>query len=94
MKRFKGYSELENVLEMALTRAAEGKGKERHANNSPFEEQPIIKIQEVVGAGFALGQALKKIEESTRMPKEKKVPELLDAIVYLAGAICFMDKED
>lgn len=94
MKSFEGYKELERILEMALVQAAEGKGKDRHACDLPFDEQPIIKIQEFVGSGFATGQAMKKIQESTRMPKDRKVTELLGAIVYLAGAICYIEKEE
>jgi len=37
-----GYEPLFNVLMEALRQASCGKGKERHANNKPFIEQPFI----------------------------------------------------
>ena len=89
-----GYESLAEVLRAAYEQASGGKGKERHANNKPFDEQPIAKIQSLVGPGFALGQAIKKIQESQRMEPEASKRELLGAIVYIAGAIIHKDKTD
>ena len=87
------YSALDTILERAFNQAASGKGKERHADSRPFEKQPIMRVQELVGSGFALGQAIKKIQESTRLDTPKASIELLGAIVYLAAAIIFQENK-
>lgn len=87
-----GYEDLAEILRDAYDQASGGKGKERHANDLPFDEQPIAKIQSLVGSGFALGQAIKKIQESQRMEPEAARKELLGAIVYIAGAIIHLEK--
>ena len=88
------YTPLLEVFDAAFEQAANGKGKERHANDKPFVEQPIMRITEAVGIGFPLGQAMKKIEESKGMVERGQpvaaVHELLGAIVYIAGAILFL----
>ena len=45
------------------------------------------------GAGFALGQAAKKAQESMRLPAGRDVAELLGAINYLAGAVIALERE-
>ena len=45
------------------------------------------------GTGALLYQAYKKAEESQRLPTDRAVAELLGAIVYLAGAIIYIEKE-
>lgn len=80
------YHTLKEVLAEAYKRAAEGKGKERHANDEPFENQ-LIFIIEKLGVGFQLGQAIKKIVESKRLPKDQAINELYDAINYIAAHI-------
>ncbi|MGM0562805.1 MAG: hypothetical protein ACQES2_00605 [Pseudomonadota bacterium] len=84
---------LDAVLRDAYDQAAKGKGAERHAQGQAFEEQPMQSIQQLVGPGFALGQAVKKIQESQRMEAEARRRELLGAIVYLAGAIVHFDAQ-
>ena len=82
------YASLQQVLHEALLQASEGKGKERHAGDGEhFESQPICEIAKRVGLGFLLGQAVKKIYESGRLPDPQGVHELLGAINYLAAAI-------
>lgn len=84
----KPYDSLQEVLKQAFLQAAEGKGKERHAvGDTPFEKQPCCTIAREVGLGFPLGQAMKKIIESNRLPKERGIAELLGSIVYIAAAI-------
>jgi len=85
-----GYERLANVFQMALDRAQLGKGKERHANNKPFLDQPLFDIREMVGAGFTKGQAIKKILESETMEDVDARNELLDAMVYLAGEVLYL----
>lgn len=82
-----GYENLRSILDEAYEQAASGKGKERHANGKPWEEQPIAEIGRMVGVGFNTGQAIKKLQESTRMEPEAACRELLGAIVYAASAI-------
>lgn len=88
-----GYLSLSHTLKRALNQAQNGKGKERHANGKSFEQQPIMAIQEMVGAGFCLGQAIKKIQESVNLDTPKASTELLGAINYLAAAILFQERE-
>lgn len=88
-----GYESLECVLREAYEQAAVGKGNERHARGEPFHRQPIIRLCELYGIGFALGQAAKKMEESQRMAREAAKRELLGAINYIAGAIIYLERE-
>ena len=89
----KGYESLADVLQRAFDQAAKGKGAERHANEKPFDQQPMQRLCEAYGVGFALGQAGKKAEESQGMTQGAAVRELLGAIVYLAGAIIFLERQ-
>lgn len=88
-----GYASLHSVLRRAFTQAAHGKGAERHAQGAPFDEQPMQRLCELYGVGFALGQAAKKAQESQRLPHERAVAELLGAINYIAGAIVHMERQ-
>lgn len=83
-----GYEPLVEVLRRAHDQAAYGKGKERHANDRPFVNQPMQDRIRLHGVGFATGQACKKSGEALNLPtKERQVAEILGAIVYLAGAV-------
>lgn len=88
-----GYHGLFDVLADALDQAQLGKGAERHGQDKAFEEQPMQKLIELHGRGFAYGQAGKKAQESERLEYEAARRELLGAIVYLAGAVINLDKE-
>lgn len=83
------YQQLHEVLTSAYNQAAFGKGKERHADDEPFERQGICRRAQMF-PGSALAQAHKKIEESTRLDGEAKVRELLGAINYIAAEIVAM----
>lgn len=87
-----GYESLHSVLRRAFIQASHGKGKERHAQNLPFDNQPMQRLIDLYGVGFALGQAAKKAQESQRLPHDKAVAELLGAINYLAGAVIAMER--
>lgn len=87
----KGYEKLDDVLARAFKQASQGKGKERHANDLPFHEQPMQQVNRMVGVGFSHGQAIKKIVESQNMPPEQAVHEILGAICYLAGSIITLE---
>jgi len=85
------YTALDRVLGQAYTQASEGKGKARHAiDNIPFHEQPMIQINKY-HPGHCLGQAHKKLIECERLPVDKKIQELLGAIVYIAGEIITLE---
>lgn len=88
-----GYETLAGVLRQAYAQAADGKGKERHADGNAFDEQPMTTINAMLGSvdGF-LYQAIKKTVESKRLPKDRAVAELLGAINYLAGAVIALEK--
>lgn len=96
MKLVPGYRSLKQVLDRAYDQSARGKGKERHANDLPFDKQPIMQITNSVGVGFPLGQASKKITEAAGMLERNQpdaaVRELLGAIVYIAAAIIKVEK--
>jgi hypothetical protein len=81
-----GYENLAAVLQKALDQAQTGKGHERHANDKPFDRQPILEITRMVGLGYPLGQASKKAQEAARLPAGRAQAELLGAINYLAAA--------
>ena len=85
------YSSLRRVLDAAYDQAATGKGAERHANSLSFEDQPMQTISGLLGDNHGLlFQAVKKIQESTRLPHyRRRERELLGAINYIAGAIIF-----
>lgn len=90
-----GYASLADVLNRAFAQAATGKGAERHAQGQPFARQPMQDLIRLYGVGFALGQAAKKSQESMRLPtKERKVAELLGAIVYISGAIISIEQDE
>ena len=81
------YVELYHVLLEALTQAQSGKGYKRHSHGLAFKDQPIFSIRAIVGDGFTLGQAIKKLMEASRLSKDKKIHELLGAIIYIAAEI-------
>jgi hypothetical protein len=88
-----GYYSLAAVFERAFKQASEGKGKERHANELPFDQQPMQTIARAHGVGFLTGQASKKAEEAHGLPHEMKIAELLGAMNYLAGAVVFLEAQ-
>lgn len=85
--------------QMALDQAQNGKGVKQHGKNfndgstmpTPFTEQALFTITEMVGEGFCLGQATKKISEAMvkfdRGEKGACVNELLGAMVYAASTL-------
>lgn len=92
-----GYSELANELVAAYEQSSVGKGKIRHANDKPFERQPILEIARIVGPAFQTGQAMKKLGEATQMYQrgeiDKAILEIHGAMVYCAAAVIRM-RED
>ncbi|WP_295541046.1 hypothetical protein [uncultured Pseudacidovorax sp.] len=92
-----GYERLYLVLSQAYDQAANGKGKERHANGLPFEQQPMQVIARSHGIGFITGQAAKKLEEAVGMlgrgQTDAAMKEMLGAIVYTAGAVIFVQDQ-
>lgn len=89
-----GYESLGLALGEAVAQAARGKGADRHAGKGePFSDQLIMSIPRRLGPGgecFCLGQALKKICESRRLPPDRARAELLGAINYVAAAWCLL----
>lgn len=89
-----GYEQLAAVLDEALAQAQSGKGHTRHATGQPFHEQPIIGICDLLGsADFALGQAIKKLQESKRLSNGHAKAERLGAINYIVAAILYDEEE-
>jgi hypothetical protein len=83
------YSSLKSVLERAIKQASEGKGKERHATDELFENQPGPTIAKWQGSPDGpVFQAIKKLVESKRLTKKSsRIEEMLGAIVYVAIAV-------
>ena len=91
------YQSLANHLTGAFLQAAEGKGKERHANEDAFEDQIICSINRLLGSiDGARYQAIKKIIESERLlrlkGKEAAIAELYGSINYLAAACVLIEE--
>ena len=90
-----GYGPLMEILHRAYAQAATGKGKERHANELPFVQQPILVETRALGIGFPAGQARKKVLEAANAHKDHKeraVADLLGAINYIAAAIIYIEE--
>lgn len=88
------YGPLQDVLDRAWQQAACGKGAERHGQSLPFDRQPMQTISGLLNTECGmLYQAIKKIQESTRMDKGAAVRELLGAINYCAGAIIYLEAD-
>lgn len=82
-----GYEPLKQVLDDALAQASRGKGKERHAGDLSFMDQPIITEGREMPQGLAF-QARKKIREALNCPDDDRaVTDLLGAIVYTAAMV-------
>lgn len=79
------YNVLRDVLDDAY-RLAESKGRALCVDGRGFEQQPIIRVSEMAGDGFAIGQVIRKADESRGLPDDKAYPELLGVIVYAAAA--------
>jgi hypothetical protein len=90
------YQKLEKVLTDAMEQASRGKGKERHADDEPFENQKICVINRWIAGSpvaGALFQAVKKTVESSRLSGERAINELRGAINYLAAAIILLEEK-
>jgi hypothetical protein len=75
----------------ALEQAAYGKGRERHANDLPFVEQPILTMARMLDSDAGLAQqVIKKTVEARSLPTKKaRVNELRGTLVYAAAMILF-----
>jgi hypothetical protein len=84
----KGYEPLANVLIQALNQSQFGKGKQCHANNLPFLQQPIMTRAREVGEGGLAFQSMKKILEAFNCrERSRAVEDMLGAIVYVAAQV-------
>lgn len=75
----------------ALEQAAYGKGRERHANDLPFTEQPILTMARMLDNDAGLAQqVIKKTIEARSLPsKTARINELRGTLVYAAAMILF-----
>ena len=75
----------------ALEQAAYGKGRERHANDLPFIEQPILTMAQMLDSDAGLAQQVikKTIEARTLPTKQARINELRGTLVYAAAMILF-----
>lgn len=75
----------------ALEQAAYGKGRERHANDLPFTEQPILTMARMLDSDAGLAQqVIKKTLEARGLPtKHARIKELRGTLVYAAAMVLF-----
>lgn len=90
------YAVLRGIYDEAVAQAASGKGKERHANGEPFEEQRMLKISRMLRSERGMAyQVCKKVAEGLDLPTvERQVGELLGAMNYLAGIVIFLREQN
>lgn len=89
------YIKLKEILDLAYHQASEGKGKERHADDKAFEDQPILTETRALGIAFPAGQARKKILEATKCYKDfpdRAIADLLGAINYISAEIIYINE--
>ena len=94
-----GYEMLRDEFVAAVEQASGGKGKERHANDQPFDQQPILAITRLLDghpcAALAY-QIIKKTIEAGRLVKlrgtDAAVAETYGVMNY-AGAMAIRLKE-
>ena len=78
---------LQEVFDAVIAQVTTGKGQRHGGGEQPFYEQPWFTTTQQVGIGFPLGQAMKKLGESSSKPDaESFETELLGAIAYAAMA--------
>lgn len=87
------YADLWRVLEAAYSQAADGKGRERHADGEPFEQQQICEMARRLSVDGPLYQAVKKIYETKKLPPKQAIFELLGAINYIAAAVIVLEEK-
>ncbi|ASW27287.1 hypothetical protein JT329_gp59 [Klebsiella phage KPN N98] len=95
--RFKNEKDRDDYLPLlrtflgALEQAAYGKGRERHANDLPFIEQPILTMAHMLDSDAGLAQQVikKTIEARTLPTKQARINELRGTLVYAAAMILF-----
>lgn len=87
-----GYEFLRAEFAAAAEQASGGKGKERHANDLPFEDQPILAITRLLEGhpcGALAFQVIKKTIEAGRLVKlrgnDAAVAEIYGAMNYAAA---------
>lgn len=91
-----GYESLQRELDEALRQASSGKGKERHADDEPFERQKIVTVGRWLKgnpAASVLFQAVKKILKSSRLEPKAALRELAGAINYTAAGMIIIREE-
>ena len=95
-----GYNVLRDVFASAVEQASGGKGKERHANGSPFVDQPILAITRLLTGhpcGALAFQAIKKTIEAGRLVELKgadaAVAELRGAMNYIAAMVIYLEEQ-
>ena len=97
-KALSGYEPLADELAMALWQSQGGKGAERHGNNKPFLQQPLMELARMCGPGGPAQQVMKKTQEALGMfergETDRAIAELHGAIVYAASTAMLMRERD
>lgn len=91
-----GYERLVRVFTDAHNQAAFGKGKERHANDLPFEKQKMLSISHLLDSPDGMAyQVTKKLTEGLAMAEVHRTKaELYGALNYLAGIVIFLEDRE
>ena len=90
-----GYENLAAVCWEAIEQASSGKGKIRHADAKlAFDHQDIVRDAQYCGLAAPIFQIRKKAKESLRLVPEAAINELLGCIVYAAGAIIAISRNE
>ena len=83
-----GYEPLFEILVEALNQAQRGKGKQCHAENKPFMQQPIITEGREIGIWGHVFQVRKKVREAANCQDlDRAITDLLGAINYTAAMV-------
>jgi hypothetical protein len=92
------FASLAGILQAAHDQAASGKGRERHSDDKPFLDQPIMEIARMLaGIDGHSFQIMKKAQEAARMVRREQfdaaVRELLGVINYAAAAVLLIREQ-
>jgi len=86
-----GYEKYYAAVVCAIYDMAYGKGQDRHVVDSEEVASQVSPWLISRGYDFARGQAVKKIDESLRLPSVRAIIELRGAINFLAMQIVEME---
>lgn len=88
------FSDLLRAANYAVLQATKGKGQERHGNGKHFLSQPIFEISRMIDSPGGLAfQAIKKLQEASRMSPEAAIHEYRGAVIYILALMLFTEEQ-